>query len=210
MCEPDEHGVKVCRIDGNSRTESLMNGRLSLPAEVMVITHEDLTDEQVEKLYESLNSPKTAETPNEKKQHMNKLTSFEPKSKYVSGQWKTAIDKCGRGLTYDRETMEMFKPALMVIDDWNIKPVKGEEVFKNGVKRAIINSLVIIGEDGKVNGIKSKPSEFWKEVLRGIESVPEVGLLKEVLKGGKTEQDHQQSALDYLKVYEIRQAKEVA
>lgn len=199
--DPDVDGYKVCKIDGHSRTESWVNGRLEAPEKLKVDIYESPTDEQVEKLYVAFNSPATAETGKERTQHINKACHFKPKSKYVSGQWKTAFEKCGLGLTHDAETICKLAPALMAIDGWDVPIVKGSNFLKNGVKRAIIHSLVTIDDDGEIKSVASEPSEFWKHVLTSQVEIPEVSRLKTLLSRHSAESDQQVSATDCFNRY---------
>lgn len=201
----EEGRFKLCKIDAHSRTHNWLSGVMETPETVVVKIYSGLDEVQIENLYNSLNSPATAETASERTQHMNKSVGFEPKSGYCKGNFKTAVDKCGLSLEYTPEVMEQIEPALKVVDGWDIpRSRKGDTslVTQNGVKRALIASLGKRTDNGIV--FSTTPSDFFKLVLSADESVPEVEKLIKQLNKVKGETNHQEETTFYFSAWQKR------
>ena len=136
---------------------------------------------------------------------MNKTVGFIPKSGYCTGNFKTAVDKCGLSLEYTPEVMEQLEPALRIVDGWNIpRSRKGDTslVTQNGVKRALIASLGKRTDKGIV--FSTTPSDFFKLVLSADETVPEVAKLIQQLNKVKGETNHQEETTFYYSSWQNR------
>lgn len=162
-----QNGVKVMKLDGHSRAYAWKHKQLEAPAYVSAIVYKNLTDEEINRNYDALTSPLTAATSTEQLYTLKKRTGFEPHTKFVSQNWKTAF--AHNGIAFNEMTFAPFIKALQKLDDVLVTDFanhKGKEckqpkgINSAGVKAAIIEQLKRDNYD---------LSQYWTELLTGTE-----------------------------------------
>ncbi|EGL0111909.1 hypothetical protein IOU64_004433 [Salmonella enterica] len=157
-------GVKTMKLDGHSRAYAWTHKQLEVPEMLSVTVYKGLNDEQINRCYDALTSPLTAATASEQIYTLKKRTDFEPKTKFVGSNWKTAFSN--NAMAFNEHTFAEYTKPLSILDGWLVADfanhkdkecVQPKGMNSAGIKTAIIEQ---IKRDGDV-------SQFWNEALTG-------------------------------------------
>ncbi|EBD2810871.1 hypothetical protein CMS34_22915 [Salmonella enterica] len=209
-----ENGIKRMKVDGHSRAYAWGQKQLKAPKRLFVKVYKSLTDEQINRVYDALTSPLTAETVGEHSYTLRKRTDFEPQTKFVRDNWKTAF--LNNGLAFNEINFQKFREPLLQLDEWlvadsvpkgkkQVERKQPKRIDSAGVKTAIIKQ---IKDDGDI-------SQFWLNLLTGeqeerekILEVAEVMTKAEASgNGGKAVKDLADEVIELCRSWEAEQAE---
>ncbi|ELS0628858.1 hypothetical protein R4036_004592 [Salmonella enterica] len=206
-------GIKLMKLDGHSRAYAWTHKQLEAPEMLDVTVYKGLNDEQINRCYDALTSPLTAATVAEQTFTLKKRVNFEPVTKFVNSNWKTAF--LNNKLKFDEYEYLKFVDYLKILDGWlQADYVDGKERKQpKGMNSAGIKSAIIaqIKRDGDI-------SEFWNLALTG--DLEERSMTLEVSNlidkaavsgnGGKAAIELMEDATDCLNLWEQKQKEESA
>ncbi|EDK5551543.1 hypothetical protein CJD92_22370 [Salmonella enterica subsp. enterica serovar Newport] len=157
-------GVKLMKLDGHSRAYAWTHKQLEVPEMLSVTVYKNLTDEQINRCYDALTSPLTAATVTEQAYTLKKRTDFEPVTKFVGSNWKTAF--VVNDMAFNETNYIKFVPHFKTLENWLVTDFEnhgGKEckqpkgMNSAGIKAAIIEQCK---RDGDI-------SQFWCDCLTG-------------------------------------------
>lgn len=167
-------GVRI-KLDGHSRAEAWRRGQLEMPEELTLMVYKVECLEDMATLYRSFNSTATAESPTEYMYHINKLTKFEPTSKFVKKSWKYPFGLLGFK-DNEQGAINTYREELMILDSWDLTDKRGDTTLGTPIKAALLKTLK---QD------REKALTFWDVYLdKTNNSVAEVNRIREGLLNG--------------------------